>query len=152
MYKFIFLLLFSLSAHGDDVTIESGFYTKHLPSYYPYNNDNNSISIQIKKGDWYFYGTKFDNSFYRESISLGSGYNFYSIYRFDFDILFGGATGYSESVPGMRIRMPCVGDICFYLAPRVSHSIPLIDHVYFTQSIKIFGSAVEVAAGLKYEF
>ena len=152
MYKFIFLLLFSLSVHSESVMIEKSIYTKHLPSYYPYNNENNMTAIEYNKGDWYFNASKFDNSFYRKSITLGAGYNLYSAYRFDLDILFGGATGYSESVPGMRVRMPCIGSICFYLSPRITYSLTLTNGFYLVPSVKIFGSAAEFAAGLKYEF
>ena len=153
MKKFILLLLLSFSVNASEsVMIEKGVYTKHLPSHYPYNNDNKMIALEYNKDKWYFNVSYFDNSFYRKSITLGSGYKVYSVYGFNLDLLFGAATGYDEAVPGMKIKMPCIDFVCFYVAPRISYGIPLTDHVYFTQSVKVFGTAAEVGLGLKYEF
>ena len=149
MYKFIILMLLSFNLYAQQsVSVEYGVFTTHLDDNYDYNNDNKMVAIEYNINNWYFNVSTFDNSFYKRSYTVGSGYKFYSIYNFNFDVLWGISTGY-HATPA---RLPIFGKIALYVAPRVTYDLDLTDNVAVTPSVKMLGSAVEIGVGAKYKF
>ena len=147
MLKFLILLLLSFNLYAQEsIMIERGIYVTHLDSG-DYNEDNNILAVELNVDNLYFNISAFDNSFYDHSVSFGSGYKFYSVSGFNFDLLYGVVTGYKD-----HLLTPCLGMLCAYIVPRISYDMNLTERVAISQSVKLFGTAVVFGVGLKYKF
>ena len=150
MYKFMFLLMFSFSVASESLTVEFGVYTKHLTDidYSDLNEDNNLIAIEYNIEKWYMNASIFKNTFNDNSMSIGSGYNIWSKYNFNLDVLWGIVGGYKEG----DLKSLCFSTTCLYITPRVTYSYHLTDNLIIKPSVKLFGSAFNAAIGLECDF
>lgn len=150
-YASVALIMLLSGAHSihaqESVSIETSVYTNHL-DYGNYNENNNLVGIEYQNNDWYLNVTKFKNSYYNDSKTIGSGYRFYNNDIIDLDILFGVVNGYTQE----QIKSICFGENCAYVAPRITINIPITNNLKFKTSTQLFGTAVIVTTGIKYTF
>jgi hypothetical protein len=140
---------FNLKAE-QSLSVEYGFYTTHIsesPSGEPYNEDNNLIGIEYNVNDWYFTVATYDNSFNNRSNAIGAGYNLLSGYGFNFDVLFGLVTGYTDEA-----KTVCYDGLCGYIAPRVSYTFDVSENIGIKPTAQLFYNAVVLSVGVEYRF
>jgi hypothetical protein len=133
------------------VTVEYGVYTTHLwDTYddYDYNNDNNLIAFEYNNDRWYFNLATYNNSFNERSNAVGSGYNLYHGKSFDWDLLFGVASGYNSE----ESKTVCFGEFCIYAAPRVTYTYEVTRDWSIKPSAKLFYNAFNLGLGIEYSF
>jgi hypothetical protein len=153
MYVIITLaavLLFNTPAQCKEqsLSVQYGFYTNHIGySDIEYNENNNLIGVEYKINDWYFNIATYENSFYNRSNAFGAGYNLLSGYGFDFDVLFGLVTGYTDET-----KTICANDICGYIAPRVSYTFNVGENIGIKPTAQLFYNAVVLSIGAEYRF
>ena len=80
-------------------------------------------------------------------MSIGTGYNIWSKYNFNLDVLWGIVGGYKEG----DLKSLCFSTTCLYITPRITYSYHLTDNLIIKPSVKLFGSAINAAIGLEYK-
>lgn len=151
MLKLIFLLFFSLGAQANEsITVEFGVFTHHLTDVDSdsINEDNNLIALEYNIDKWYLNVATFDNTFHDKSMSIGSGYNIWSKYNFNLDVLWGIVGGYKEG----DLKSLCFKTTCAYISPRITYTHHLYKCLSVKPSLKGFGSALTAAIGLECKF
>ena len=144
------LLILNTAEAEQSLTFEYGIYTYHVdedPNKY-YNNDNELKAIEYTFSDYYVNVASFINTYGNDSVSIGVGYNVWEGYNIKFDILSGLIYGYKEG----ELDSLCYEKTCAFVAPRFTYSFEVTPHWLIKPSVKLLGTAVNVAVGVEYKF
>ena len=122
------------------VSLVASFFTIHVAKDddKTYNEDNNLWGVEYKVDEWSFHLTTYDNTIDKRSETIGVGYNLLDYKYFEFDALFGFATGYKRVIP--------------YVAPRATFKYDISKCITIKNSTEMFGKAVISTIGIEYKF
>ncbi len=136
--------------------VTKGITTNHVDSFEGYNEDNGMTVIEydLPDSDWGVLVTKFNNSYYTDTIAIAGVYSVYEYKQFEVNVISGLMKGYTAEDIGNEL-CPLKGkasDICWFLAPRVLLSVYENKDYAVKASVLLFGTAIVTTVGLEYKF
>ena len=142
------LILLSLNANAEQLSLDVGVYTKHINSGQNRNEDNKLIAIEYMSGNHGVHASSFTNTFNNQSYAIGGSYVPLRYKYAEFGVLYGVVSGYKKG------QLPVVisSNVGLYIAPRLTLKYDITKSLTIKSSAQLFGNAIVASVGVQLKY
>lgn len=142
------LILLSLNANAEQLSLDVGVYTKHINSGQNRNEDNKLIAIEYMNGNHGVHASSFTNTYNNQSYTVGGSYVPFRYKYAEFGVLYGVVSGYKKG------QLPVIisSDIGLYIAPRLTLKYDITESLTIKSSAQLFGNAIVTSVGIQFKY
>ena len=142
------LILLSLNANAEQLSLDVGIYTKHINSGQNRNEDNKLIAIEYMNGNHGVHASSFTNTYNNQSYTVGGSYVPFRYKYAEFGVLYGVVSGYKKG----QLPVIIFSDIGLYIAPRLTLKYDITESLTIKSSAQLFGNAIVTSVGVQFKW